>query len=63
MAELVIEGVPDEVIDRLQRKAVRRGTSLNAEALTALERWAASELPMPEAVLAHIRAGRDGLSE
>ena len=62
MATLVIEGIPDDVMDRLPKKANRRGNSVNAEALVAIERLAASELPMHEAIIAHIRASRDGLA-
>ena len=63
MAELVIESISDDVMERLRKKAVRRGNRVNAEALIAIERWAASESPMHEAIIAHIRASRDGLSE
>ena len=47
MATLVIEGIPDDVMDRLPKKANRRGNSVNAEALVAIERLAASLQPVP----------------
>jgi hypothetical protein len=63
MADLMIAGVPDDVLERLQRKAQRKGRTLNDELLVAIDRWSGSELTGPEWVVALIRSHRDGFDD
>jgi hypothetical protein len=60
MADVMITGVPDDVLERLQKKAQRQGRTLNDEVLVAIDRWSGSELTGGEWVDALIRSHRDG---
>jgi plasmid stability protein len=58
MATLTLKGIPDELLDRLRRRARLHRRSLNSEALVALEDWVGPTPLDPRELLARIRKHR-----
>jgi hypothetical protein len=57
MAELTVEGVPDDVLDRMRRNAEAHGRSLDDEAIIAFERHVGPR------IMAEIRAASGHATE
>lgn len=55
MASLTIKGVPDDLLDRLRKRAEQHRRSLNSEVLHLLERSIGGASIDPDAVLARVR--------
>ncbi|HVG44416.1 MAG TPA: Arc family DNA-binding protein [Longimicrobium sp.] len=63
MADLMVTGIPDELLDKMRRSAELRGRSLNDEAIAAFERQVGFAFPDQDVVVAMIRAGRDAMND
>lgn len=56
MASLTIKGIPDDLLDRLRKRAEQHRRSLNGEVLHLLERSTGATSIDPDAVLARVRS-------
>ncbi|HEX6748660.1 MAG TPA: Arc family DNA-binding protein [Longimicrobium sp.] len=63
MATLTLKGIPDELLDRLRRRAELHRRSLNSEALYVLEQSVGPVRFDPEEMLARVRAVRAEIGE
>lgn len=59
MATLTLKGIPDELLERLRRRAQLHRRSINSEALVVLEQSLEPAPIDPEAFLAGVRQRRE----
>jgi len=61
MPNITVKGIPEELYDRLKRRAAEEHRSLNGQVIACLERELLAEKPDPEALLQKIDSLRQKL--
>ncbi len=61
MATITIKNIPDELYERLKKKAEQERRSINSQAIVCLEQVLGHPREDTETILAEIRAHRDSL--